>query len=96
MIARILEEALDEWKAPGYAVEDQRRAIAILHAGGMHLDAQHQAEGVGDEVALLALDPLAGIEADVLARLRAGLTLWLSTIAAVGLSSRPSSSRLRR
>ena len=54
--SRRREEALEEREAPGDAVEDQRRAVAILHAGGMDLDAQHQAERVGDEVALAALD----------------------------------------
>jgi hypothetical protein len=36
------------------------------------VDAQHQAERVGDEVALAALDPLTGVEAHFLARFRAG------------------------
>ena len=56
----------------GDPVEDQRRAVAILHAGGVDLDAQHQAEGVGDQVPLAALDPLSGIVSDHFAGLCAG------------------------
>jgi hypothetical protein len=61
----------------------------------MHLDAQHEAEGVGDEVALAALDPLSGVNPTISRASGPVFTLWLSMIAAVGLSSRPSSSRLR-
>jgi hypothetical protein len=74
----------------------QSRAVAILHAGGMDLDAQHQAEGVGDQVPLVVLDPLSRVVSDQFAGFRAGFTLSLSIIAAVGLSSRPSNSRVRR
>ena len=42
LVAGVREEALEEGEAPGDAVEDQRRAVAILHAGGMDLDAQHR------------------------------------------------------
>ena len=72
MIAGVREEALEEREAPGDAVEDQRRAVAILHAGGVDLDAQHETERVGDQMALAALDPLSGVVADHFARLRAG------------------------
>jgi hypothetical protein len=54
-----------------------------------------QALRIDEDVALLALDPLAGIET---MRVRdppfsALLTLWLSMIAAVGEASRPACSR---
>ena len=92
--SRLREDALDEREAPGDPVEDQRRAVAILHAGRMDLDA-HQAEGVGDQVPLAALDPLARVVSDHFAGFRAGFH-WLSMIAAVGLSARPFSFRVRR
>ena len=72
LVADVGEDAFEEREAQGDPVKDQRRAVAILHAGGMHLDAQHQAEGVGDQVALAALDPLSGVVSDHFAGLRAG------------------------
>ena len=72
LVAGVGEDALDEGKAPGDAVEDQRRAVAILHAGGVGLDAQHQAEGVGEQVPLATLDPLSGVEADRVAGVSTG------------------------
>ena len=83
-------------EAPGDPVENQRRAVAILHAGGVDLDTQHQAEGVCDQVPLAALDPLPASYPTILRASALVFTLWLSMIAAVGLSSRPSSSRVRR
>ena len=38
----------------------------------MDLDAQHQAEGVGDQVPLAALDPLSGVVSDHFTGFRAG------------------------
>ena len=35
LVAGVREDALDEWEALGDPVEDQRRAVAILHAGGI-------------------------------------------------------------
>ena len=72
LVAGIRRDALEEREAPGDAVEDQRRAVAILYACGMDLDAQHEAEGVGDEVALAALDPLSRVVSDHFAGFRAG------------------------
>jgi hypothetical protein len=72
LVAGVCEDALEEGEAPGDPVEDQRRAVAILHAGGVDLDAQHEAERVGHEVALAALDPLSGVVADHSPRFRAG------------------------
>ena len=39
------------------------RAIAVLNVSAMHDEADHQAERVGQDVTLAALDPLASIEA---------------------------------
>ena len=57
---------------------------------------QQQAFGIYREMALLAFDLLAGVIAVRIDRdppFSALLTLWLSMIAAVGLASRPASSR---
>ena len=48
LVTGVREDALEEREAPGDPVEDERGAVAILHPGGVDLDAQHQAEGVGD------------------------------------------------
>jgi hypothetical protein len=63
----------------------------------MHHRAQHQAEGVDQDMALDAL----GLLARVIAGFRragppfsADLTVWLSMIAALGLASRPSPRRV--
>src|SRR3954451_20506059 len=46
LVAAVREDAFEEREAPGDPIEDQGRAVAFLDAGGVHLDAQHQAEGV--------------------------------------------------
>ena len=96
LVTGVREDALEEREAPGDPVEDERGAVAILHPGGVDLDAQHQAEGVGDQVPLAALDPLSRSYPTSSRASAPVFTLWLSMIAAVGLSSRPSSSRVRR
>jgi hypothetical protein len=61
--------------------QQQDTAVAILDIGGRHQQVQHQAQRVDEEMTLLALDQLAGIEAmpiDGRAPFSALLTLWLS------------------
>ena len=67
-------------------------AVRVLDVGGMDDHAQQQTRAVDRDVALAALDPLGGVPA---ARppFSVVFTLWVSTIAAVGLGSRPSLSR---
>lgn len=80
---------------------EQRRhhphtAITILDGPGMNKGVKQQAFGVYEDVALLALDLLAGVIARRVDRsppFSALLTLWLSMMAAVGLASRPAFSR---
>ena len=63
---------------------------------GQNGAAQHQAERINDGVALAPLDLLGRIIADRIDRtppLSAPFTLWLSTMAVVGLASLPASSR---
>ena len=96
LVTGVREDALEEREAPGDPVEDQRRAVAILHPGGVDLDAQHQAEGVGDQVPLAALDPLSRIVSDHFAGFRAGFHALAVDDRRRGALSRPSSSRVRR
>ena len=73
------------------------RAVAILNVGGVDDDAQQKAERVDEDMALAAGDFLARIIALRVERgapFCAALALWLSMIAAVGLASRPSCSRV--
>lgn len=79
------KKRLKERKAVGDTVGDERGAAAILHPGGMHLDAQHEAERVGDAVALAALDLLAGVEPTTSRASAPVLTSWLSMIAPLQL-----------
>ena len=102
--------ALEDWPAVGTVREQlpQERelseqggqqedtAIAVLNISSRDQHAQHQAEGINQDVALLALDQLAGIEAvwiDARPPFSALFTLWLSTIQPVGLASRSACSR---
>jgi hypothetical protein len=78
--------------------QQQHATVAVLHVGRHDQRVQHQAERVDEQVALLALDQLACIEAVTIDRrppFSALFTLWLSMIATVGLASRPASSRHR-
>ena len=97
LIALIGEHRLDEREAsPRAFVQDPRRAVAVLHMGGVDHDPQHQAKRVDEDMALDAFGLLARVKARFL-RLTppfsADLTVWLSMIAAVGCASRSAASR---
>jgi hypothetical protein len=96
LVSAIGVEALDEGKKPTGLAQQLAGAIAILDVAGMDHDAQQEAEGVDEDVALAARDLLARIEAlrvDPGPPFCAALALWLSMMATVGLASRPSASR---
>lgn len=64
LVAGIGEDALDEGEEAARApVEDEPRAIAILHVGRMDDDVQQEAERVDEDVPLAARDLLARIVA---------------------------------
>ena len=76
--------------------QQQDTAVAVLNVCGRHQRVQQQTEFVDQNVALLALDQLACIEAmrvDGRAPFSALFTLWLSRMQAVGLASRSACSR---
>ena len=95
-IGAVGEEFAQEGKEAEQCREQRHAAIAILNVGGGDQTMQQQTLGIDQNMALLALDQLAGIEA---VRIDAGppfsalLTLWLSTMQAVGLASRLAFSR---
>jgi hypothetical protein len=97
-LSGIGEDALDEGKkAAGASIENQSRAVAVLNVGGMNDNVQQEAERIDKDVALAPGDLLARVKP---LRVKHGapfwapLALWLSMIAAVGLTSRPSRSRV--
>ena len=96
-IACIAEDDFDERKSGACALgQDMGRAVTILDIGRMHSDGKKQAHVVGQDMALDALGLLARIVANRIdpdPPFGIERTDWLSTIAAVGLASRPSFSR---
>ena len=89
-------EFQQERAQPEQRPHQQHAAVAVLDVGGVDDRLHQQALGVDQDVALLALDLLAGVVArrvDAAPPFSAPLTLWLSMIAAVGLASRPACSR---
>jgi len=64
LVAGVGENARDEGEESARApVEDERRAVAVLHVGGVDDDVHQQAERVDEDVALAARDLLARIVA---------------------------------
>ena len=98
LVAGIGEDALDKGEQAARApVENQPRPVAVLNVGGMDHDVQQEAERIDQDVALAPDDLLARIKPLRVERgapFCAALALWLSMIAAVGLASRPSRSRV--
>ena len=96
LIGAVGKQLYEKWKLTEQRRQQHDAAVAILDAGGMHDGVQQQAQRINENMPLLALDQLAGIEA---VRIDAGppfsalLTLWLSMMAAVGLASRCACSR---
>jgi hypothetical protein len=81
---------------PGIARTDRSKdaggAIAILNAGFVHDESNQVALGVGNNVALAALNLLSCVKAPWATAFRV-FTDWLSITPAVGLASRPAPSR---
>ena len=95
-VGTISEQLAQERKLPEQSGQQEDATISILNIGRSHQRVQYQAERVDQEMTLLALDQLAGIEAvrvDGSAPFSALFTLWLSITQAVGLASRSACSR---
>ncbi len=96
VIGAVGEQFFQERKQSEQCRQEREAAIAILNVGGGDDAVQEQALGVDQNMALLAFDQLARIEA---VRIDAGppfsalFTLWLSMMQAVGLASRSAFSR---
>ena len=95
-IGAVREQLAQEGKLSEQGGQQQHTAIAVLHVGGGDQGVQQQPELVDQDVAFLALDQLAGVEAMRIDRgppFSALFTLWLSRMHAVGLASRSACSR---
>ena len=88
LVATIGKELFQERVHPEKGRKKQDAAIAILDIGRMNDGVQQQTQRVYDNMALLALDLFARVIAmriDAAPPFSALFTLWLSTMAAVGL-----------
>jgi hypothetical protein len=95
-IGTVCEQLPQKGKLSEQGGQQQHTAVTVLNVGCGHQCMQQQTKFVDQDVALLALDQLACIEAiriDGRAPFSALFTLWLSTIQAVGLASRSACSR---
>ena len=91
LVGAVGKQFFEEWKLTEQRRQQADAAIAILNGGGMNDGMQQQTQGVYENMALLALDLLAGIEAgriDTGPPFSALFTLWLSMMQAVGSASR--------
>ncbi len=98
VIGAIGEQFPQEGEQAEQGREQREAAVAILDIGGGDHAVQEQALRVDQDMALLALDQLARIEAvriDARPPFSALFTLWLSMMQAVGLASRAAFSRHR-
>ena len=62
-IAAIGEDMAQPWKPVADGLEQRRGSVAILHIGCMNKDEEHEAQRVGDDVALAAVDLFPGVVA---------------------------------
>jgi hypothetical protein len=95
-VGAVCEQLAKERELSEQGGQQQHAAVTILNIGGSDQRMQQQTELVDQYVTLLPLDQLAGIKAMRIDRgppFSALLTLWLSTMQAVGLASRSACSR---
>ena len=62
-IGAVCEQLAQERELSEQGGQQQHAAVAVLNVGGRHQHVQHQAELIDQDMALLAFDQLAGIEA---------------------------------
>src|SRR4051794_14487697 len=96
LVSAIRDHPLQKGKEPPHRLQNTQAAITILHVPRQNGAAEHQAERVHNRVALAPFDPLGRIIAHRIDRaspLSAPFTLWMSTMAVVGLASLSTISR---
>ena len=62
LIGAVGKQLLEEWKPTEQRRQQCDAAVAILNAGGMNDGVQQQTQRIDENMPLLALDQLAGIE----------------------------------
>ena len=95
-IGAVGKQLLEERELSEHGGQEHQPTVAILNIGGCNQSMQQQAERIDKDMALLAFDQLACIEAmgiDAGPPFSALFTLWLSMMPAVGLTSRSACSR---
>ena len=95
-VAAISEQYSQKRKHPEEGLEQQDAAISVLYAGWCNQPVQQQPLGIDQNMPLATLDQLACVKArriNLRPPFSALFTLWLSTMQAVGLFSRPTFSR---
>ncbi len=99
-VGAVGEDRLEEGKEPArLAIQNHEGAVAVPQAGRVDHGVEDRAEGIDEQMALLARDLLARVVArrvDARPPFPAPFTLWLSITPALGLASRPSGSRTMR
>src|SRR6185437_15003259 len=88
LVAAVGVELDEKREGAEQARHHQRPAVPVLNVAGVHERVHQQALRIDEDMALLALDLLAGVVArrvDGRPPFSALFTLWLSMIAAVGL-----------
>ena len=96
LIGAVGEQFSEKGKQTEQCRQQREAAVAILNVGGGDDAVQQQAPRIDQDMALLALDQLARVEAvriDADPPFSALFTLWLSMMQAVGLASRAAFSR---
>jgi hypothetical protein len=63
LIGAVGKQLLKEWKLAEQRGKQQQAAIAILNVGGVDDGVEQETERIDENMPLLALDQLAGIEA---------------------------------
>ena len=103
LVGAVGEQFLEKGEQIEQRRQEREAAVAVLNVGGGDDAVEEQALGIDQNMALLALDQLARIEAvridagppfsALLGKPRFAPTLWLSMMQAVGLASRSAFSR---
>ena len=95
LVSAVGDELFKERKASEQSPSHQRAAVAVLDVGCVHKGVHQEALRVDQYVPLLAVDFLARVIARrvIDPPFSADFTLWLSTMASVGLASRAARSR---
>src|SRR5215203_1486175 len=99
LVSAIRDHPLQEGKEPPHRLQNTEAAIPILHVARQNGTAEHQAKRVDNGVALAPFDLLGCVIAHRIGLappLSAPFTLWLSTMAVVGLASLPANYGLVR